>query len=439
MIGKAKAISHGIGLLEYITGESSNKKHPELIRRIHTNLMPAHLDAQGMWDSMKLTLSKFKLIKNSVIRVEVSPAKEYTENFTDKDWKDLAEEFLRECDRYEKRDENGNLVSGKTNLSGSKYCACVHFESESGIPHLHIAVCRVDENGKTNNDHMIHERAQKAAEKVAIHRGWVTAMEKHEINVERINEDCYSILRNMSSWSWSQYVAALKRKGYDVKPRQDSKGRITGYAILLGESKYNASKIGRGRNLMFSKLQQTWQKMHEADRVKRPTPSARPAVVTPARLAPQPPTKTVAPTPPKERPTATVKPVIQPPQKPAETLITKPLVDYTRWVDGSRPVSFRYNGEEYKHYIPEKVAQFFDDEFDHREVANWQPLTHLACALFTMIDAATTITHSSGGGGGQSESGWGRKKDEDDMAWARRCAAHATGRLGRRKKGGMHL
>lgn len=51
----------------------------------------------------------------------------------------------------------------------------------------------------------------------------------------------------------------------------------------------------------------------------------------------------------------------------------------------------------------------FDDEFDYREVMNWKELTSLACALFTMIDGATTVTPSFGGGGGQNESGWAQE------------------------------
>lgn len=34
MIAKAKAISHGINDLRYITGESQHKKHPEKIYRV---------------------------------------------------------------------------------------------------------------------------------------------------------------------------------------------------------------------------------------------------------------------------------------------------------------------------------------------------------------------------------------------------------------------
>ena len=72
MIAKAKAISHGINDLRYITGESQHKKHPEKIYRVLDNLLHSELDAMGIWNSMQLTLSQHRSIKNSVIRIELS-------------------------------------------------------------------------------------------------------------------------------------------------------------------------------------------------------------------------------------------------------------------------------------------------------------------------------------------------------------------------------
>ena len=78
----------------------------------------------------------------------------------------------------------------------------LHEESKSGIPHLHAIVCRVDEDGNINNDHAIHLRAQRAAEKVARQRGWTTAMHIHERNIPQVSADSlgaaagiYSIVR----------------------------------------------------------------------------------------------------------------------------------------------------------------------------------------------------------------------------------------------------
>lgn len=111
MIGKAKSISHGINDIRYITGESRNKKHPERIFHVGDNLLPPGLDATGIWDSMRLTLEKSKRVKNSVIRIEVSPAPEHTKDFTIDDWQRLWDDFTDEFDNIELLDKNGKTYS----------------------------------------------------------------------------------------------------------------------------------------------------------------------------------------------------------------------------------------------------------------------------------------------------------------------------------------
>lgn len=59
----------------------------------------------------------------------------------------------------------------------------LHLESNSGIPHLHGAFCRIDKNGNINNDHGIHIRTQRAAERVALKWGWTTATEIRQTNI----------------------------------------------------------------------------------------------------------------------------------------------------------------------------------------------------------------------------------------------------------------
>lgn len=159
MIAKAKSISHGINDIRYITGESRNKKHPERIYHVKDNLLPPGLDATGIWDSMRLTLAKSRRVKNSVIRIEVSPAPEHTKDFTIDDWRKLWDDFIDEFDNIELCDKNGRTYSPKTNLRGSKGSIWLHEESESGVPHLHGAFCRIDGQGRVNNDHDIHLRA----------------------------------------------------------------------------------------------------------------------------------------------------------------------------------------------------------------------------------------------------------------------------------------
>lgn len=50
------------------------------------------------------------------------------------------------------------------------------------------------------------------------------------------------------------------------------------------------------------------------------------------------------------------------------------------------------------------------------------------CAIYlyaNYVDLATTFAENHGGGGGGNELEWGRKEDEDDRAWARRCLLRA--------------
>ena len=139
----------------YVSGESRNKKHPEKITRICDNFMPQGMDATGIWTEMKFATMNHANIKNNVIRMEISPAMEHTEDFTLDDWRQLWYDFAAAFDEQEIRDKDGNVVSPRTNVSGSKSSVWLHEESNSGIPHLHAIVCRVDEDGNINNDHAI--------------------------------------------------------------------------------------------------------------------------------------------------------------------------------------------------------------------------------------------------------------------------------------------
>ena len=258
MIGKAKSISHGINDIRYITGESRNKKYPERIYHVKDNLLPCRLDAQGVWDMMKAHAP----MEKNVIRIEISPAKEHTEHFTLKDWEKLWDDFVREYDSMEFKNKQGEIYSHRTNLAGSISSVWLHLESKSGIPHLHAAVCRKDNDGRTNNDHNIHLRAQYAAERVARRRGWTTAMEIRKTNADEVAGELMGILRSMPSWSWDDYVARVRTKGYTLEERRDNKNVLRGYTVGIGDVVYKASELGKGRNLMASKIESTWNRLH---------------------------------------------------------------------------------------------------------------------------------------------------------------------------------
>ena len=115
---------------------------------------------------------------------------------------------------------------------------------------------------------------------------------------------------------------------------------------LKGNTKYKASELGVARNLMISKLPRTWQKLHYRERlaaqvntsqIHRPEPVKRPAVD----------------------------------------------IDYTQYRSGSVSYTLSsHSGTEQRFYIPERVLDYFNEEFDYREVANSSELTDIAVAIF---------------------------------------------------------
>ena len=399
MIAKAKAISHGINDIHYITGESIKKEHPEKIHRVLDNLLPSHLDAMGIWNSMQLTLSRFKPIKNSVIRIELSPSVEHTKFYTIEDWQRLWQEFVAEFDKQEIKDKKGKTLSHQTNLANSKYSVWLHTESKGEVPHLHVAVCRMDEDGNINNDHHIHLRAQRAAERVAKKRGWTTAAEVRIVNIQQVNRDCLNILKAMPVWSWNNYKAALIQKGYTVHERLDKYGVLRGYVIRKGNAKYKASELGVARNLMASKLEHTWQKLHH-------------------------------------QPTASIDNTTQTTQSTLADKAARSVDYYTSFRPDTVSYTFTHTGQEQRFYIPEKVLECFNDEFDYRDTENSQELTDMAVALFIELLETPNVATGGGGGGSQSDLPW-RDKDEDDLQWARRCARTATRILGKKSKNGL--
>ncbi len=402
MIAKAKAISHGINAIRYITGESQNKKHPEKIHRILDNLLPSQPDTMGIWNSMQLTLSRFRPIKNSVIRIELSPSAEHTRFFDIEDWQKLWQDFVAEFDKQVIIGKDEKVRSCPTNLANSKYTVWLHTESEGGVPHLHAAVCRMDEDDNINNDHNIHLRAQRAAERVAKKRGWTTAAQVRNSNIHQVNHDCMEVLKSMQSWSWEAYKNALVRKGYAVHERKDGNGILRGYALVNRNTKYKASELGVGRNLMISKLPKTWEKLHYKPQVSASNNQSKETRI----------------------------------EQTPESSVSANYTQYNTYRSGTVSYTLNHENQNLHFYIPEKVLDCFNDEFDYRHTANSQELTDVAVAIFVGLLETPNVATGGGGGGPQSDLPW-RDKDEDDLQWARRCTRAASRLLGKKPKTGL--
>lgn len=406
MIGKAISVSCGYNCIQYIKGESRNKKHPEKICHVKDNLLPEGLDAYGIWFKM----NDHAQMRKNVIHVEISPAKEYTQNFTMNDWRQLWNDFVSEYDNIELK-KNGTVYSHKTNLEGSMATVWLHLEADSGIPHLHGAVCRKDENGMMNNDHHISIRAQMAAEKVAMKRGWTTAAEIHGRRIEDIGADCVSILKSMLKWNWNDYVKRLQAKGYKVNAKFDRKSVLRGYSIGIGNSTYKASELGKGCNLMASKIERTWLKFHpNVDNALQPDESRD-----------------------KTKVAANVR--TNGNQNTINGAVTF-IPDYTEWHEGTQSYDLTHDNKQYRFYIPKDVMDVLKNEFDYHNTFNWKELTDLAVAIFVGLTALDTVSTGSGGGGAGNDDSWRDRKYEDEMERARHCAHIATGKIGKIAKSG---
>ena len=430
MIAKATAISHGINALRYITGESAHKKHPEKIHHIATYWFDGAYSARSMLEAIKFKCADYPRLKNNIIRIEISPAEEYTRDFTDADWQQLWNEFAAAFDNQEITDERtGKVISPKTKIARSKATVWLHRDSASGIPHLHAAVCRVDELGNLNNDHQIHLRAQRAAERIAKRRGWATANDKRFDHVRQASEDCKYVLETMQHWSWNNYAMLLGLKGYDIRERRDSNGVLHGYTLRKGNVVIKASEL-RGRAFTVSRLEDTWRRLH-AQKMQRTSTQANTETTRTSRTQDKQMRQTQIPTTPQITATPTQQPA------PIPKLNYATLIDYTRYRAGTTSYTLEHDGKEQRYYIPEKVMEFFDNEFDYRETANWQELTNLAVALFIGMAGGPASAPSGGGGGSSADNNWGRDKDEDDLRWARRCAKAAAQKLGKQPKLGL--
>ena len=76
--------------------------------------------------------------------------------------------------------------------------------------------------------------------------------------------------------------------------------------------------------------------------------------------------------------------------------------------------------------MPEETRLRFNDTLIN-DMAS-QGMNIIACAALLsmgMVDRATTFAENCGGGGGHAHGDWGRRKDEDDREWLRRCLSNA--------------
>lgn len=395
MIAKARAISHGANSMRYVV----NKDKADIIK-LHS--LPDNVAAESLWTRMLLHQAKFlgehpKAIKNNMIRIEVSPTAEETKGWTNVDWEKLADDFIREFDSIDLSEKTKRAKDRHTNLCNSQYVVSLHRDSKSGILHLHIDANRIDNGGNINNDHNIHIRAMVAANNITKRRGWVQASDISTQNKQEITNACIDALRSMDRFDWNDYVERLKQYGYDVMQQKDSQNIVRGYSIKRGNSTYKSSSLGKGRNLMPSKIEATWKELHKEVLQKENADIDNHEKNTSEELQ-------------------TAKNARC---RNCNEFQSQSLVHH----------SINWNYCDYEIDILSNVNDILMQDVslpENNVFATINDLQRTAVLLFAgYLDAATQMSESTGGGGSTPD-GWGRDKGDDDLEWARRCAKMAS-------------
>ena len=138
MIAKARSILHGSISIDYITRMGK----AEIVKLNH---LPKDVEVEAWWALMQAHQMKFRhkrsphrQLKNSLIRIEISPAREETEDFTLADWEALADDFIKAFDEIDLSKIAGRKSASRTNIANSQYVISLHRDSKSGIVHMHL-------------------------------------------------------------------------------------------------------------------------------------------------------------------------------------------------------------------------------------------------------------------------------------------------------------
>ena len=398
MIMLARVVPYGGNAVRY----ALEKEKAKLVK---VNHMPEGIEPTAIWYMMKHHCQLHqqdrtvgRKLERFMAQFVISPSMEEAKNFTMNDWANLGDESL------EVMDSLGIIPKGmsqevKTNFRNSMNVSGLHSDSKSGTLHLHMDCCRVDLEGNTNDVHDLHIRAMMAAEIINMRHGWKQPKEIRDMRKAEIADFCEYTLQKMQEFDIDFYFKMLRMKGYEVTPRYDKSKKLVGYTIGKNASVFKASEIGR--KYMVSQLEATWKKLHQK----------------PTQVKMKPSSPTVTPNSRPVRPNAQITISTQP--KMQRITQSKPVPSFTVFnIDtpkGSKTVN-----------IPNAVKDIFFNEAqipEGNDTATIENVAHVAMLLFAgYIDAATSMSESCGGGGGSApESGWGKKDDEDERQYARRC------------------
>ena len=410
MIARARAVAHGNAYTTYAT----LKKDAEFVccenMAGDMSVTVTDDDLDNIWMQFKYAgenyIAKGKAVSRNLIAMEVSPTKDESKGWTLEQWKWFAHRFIEEMDKIEFRDKNGKVSSKRMDLAHSKWIAMLHHDAKSGIPHLHFMVSRFTIDGRINDTNLIGLKATMAANSINQSLGWKQSQEISAEHKTEIKDALYDILRNMNRFDWNVFLQKIKERGYSAELKKDSNGEVVGYRIKRGNSKYNASEIGR--QLTASRIEATWRQLHkdmEAETAKRKADEQK------ARIEYA------------ERHHFVCEPV-SPDTK-------KEHFEFDRSIaDGKEPEHFTFEVSE--NLVDAMCSSFkaLEDEF---EFVLEEVMEISLCVFFEIMSVPGGSGYSSGGGGGSNNDQPHKKKDDDDELLRAKRIARAVAKCCPRK------
>lgn len=282
MIAKGKSVKHGFNAINYAV----KKPGAEMLRlnKIDTSgiAIMGNPEAGFLWEIFKMSYLKLdrnkpgRKLENNLLRFEISPSDEEAAQLkTREDWQRLLDDFIDEIEKdFDPRSAAAKKRGGKKpgshlNIRGSKYVAVIHHDS--GHTHIHLLVNRVDEDGKTNNDHQIGRRAVEAADRVNRKRGWKDPLTqgKKTPKVE-VEEAMTEALKAMPRFNWRLFSSELAKRGFQMvnvkttdkkMPNGKIQKVVASYGVQGGGKYWKASSIG-SRQFTASRCYKTWWSLH---------------------------------------------------------------------------------------------------------------------------------------------------------------------------------
>ena len=402
MIARARAVAHGNAYTTYAT----LKKDAEFVCSenmagdMSVTMTDGYLD--DIWMQFKYAgenyIAKGKPVTRNLIAMEVSPTMEESKGWTLEQWNWFAHRFIEEMDKIEFKNKEGKVSSKQMDLSHSKWLAMLHHDAKSGS--------RFTVDGRINDTNLIGEKAVMAANSINKSMGWKQSREISEEHKAEIKNALYDILRNMNRFDWNVFQRMIKKHGYSAELRRDSGGKIVGYTIKRGNSKYNASEIGR--QLTASRIEGTWKQLHkemddEASKRKAEEQNARKAYAEQHHFT----------------------------CEPTHADTKKEHFEFDRSIqNGKEPEHFTFDVSENLVNAMGNTFKALESEF---EFVLEEVMEISLCVFFEIMSVPGGSGYSSGGGGGSNNDQPHKKKDDDDELLRAKRIARAVAKCCPRK------